>query len=315
MGAPDLEKLRDEFADYLYSQVPNEWRNLDLFNQKQFYRYLQIVQDGGFRYMVTDMEFVLTFTDPITCPEKYLPILFASFGFPYFYDIPVQYQRRLISNILWLYKTKGTKPCIEYLARELSGYDVEVDVTGWGDYDVLIRLLVDENNVTQNPQISVEVLQRLLEYFLPVFSHGKVIVTYLYDEEVKLDVETWLRTHIQTFYDELIHWNTGSFWTDRRFRYTSTGYFASLQELAERRFDSTFIDDRYDADYLDLIDKEDVIADEHVSDNFNNTFNAWTDRRFRYTTPENRMSVPTPVLTGSIDTVIINGEVVAIYYN
>ncbi len=82
MGAPDLEKLRDEFADYLYSQVPNEWRNLDLFNQKQFYRYLQIVQDGGFRYMVTDMEFVLTFTDPITCPEKYLPILFASFGFP-----------------------------------------------------------------------------------------------------------------------------------------------------------------------------------------------------------------------------------------
>ena len=65
--------------------------------------------------------------DPHMSPDRLFPDWYENFGIPYFNDIPIWFQRKILSILGELYMRKGTRGAIEYLAQEVTGFSAEIN--------------------------------------------------------------------------------------------------------------------------------------------------------------------------------------------
>lgn len=119
------------FGEYLYSQLPAYYRYRDIETEYTLERYLKCL--GEYLSVVfEETDDIKDLLDVEKMPSKFLPYYAKMFGIKIYDDIPEDFQRKLLANIVPILKRKGTRDVIEFVARELTGYDV--DVTEGNEY-------------------------------------------------------------------------------------------------------------------------------------------------------------------------------------
>ena len=153
--------------DLLYNKkLPQIYRNEDGSIGFPLKRYLESLIDGGYYVSITDIEGIETLVDPMTVPEEFFPYLCESFGFKYFPDIDIYYQRKFLSNIGELQRRRGTYSSVHYLTKALTGLDSELRYE-----DGVLHIIVLAKNVEQINELnsSMEVIKRYIENQIPYF--------------------------------------------------------------------------------------------------------------------------------------------------
>ena len=120
-----------DFSKYLYEQLPAHYRYRDIETEYTLERYLKCL--GEFLNVVfKETEDIKDLLDVEKMPSKFLPYYANMFGIKIYDDISEDFQRKLLANIVPILKRKGTRDVIEFVARELTGYDV--DITEGNEY-------------------------------------------------------------------------------------------------------------------------------------------------------------------------------------
>lgn len=115
-----------ETTEMLYNQLPRVFRNFD--EQTYLKRYLDILTRGGFDLAKEETHELLSLIDFDKIPDEYLALLGEKLGYRYIPEFTPQFQRILLSNIASIYRRKGTKGVILFVARELAQFDVEIEM-------------------------------------------------------------------------------------------------------------------------------------------------------------------------------------------
>lgn len=113
------------FSQYLYNSLPSIYRSKDKEVGYTLKRYLE-AQGDAMDTLSNETLGILSLLDVEKMDEKFLPFYASMFGFTYDYDVPIETQRRLLANIINLYKRKGTLALIEFIAREITGMEATV---------------------------------------------------------------------------------------------------------------------------------------------------------------------------------------------
>jgi len=161
----------ENFGEYLYKdRLPLHYQ---LEDSDQNYALKKYMSAAGIGYTTTSTDIVksLELFDPEKCPEKFFPILFSNFGLPYFQDLPMKLQRKLLANIGELYLRKGTKNVVKYLGREVTGLDVTIVERFMNDYaeaDIILSATDSWEDISGlGENINWTTFERFIGYFLP----------------------------------------------------------------------------------------------------------------------------------------------------
>lgn len=120
-----------DFGNYLYKQLPAYYRYRDIETEYTLERYLKCL--GEYLNVVfEETDDIKDLLDVEKMPSKFLPYYAKMFGIKIYDDISEDFQRKLLANIVPILKRKGTRDIIEFVARELTGYDV--DITEGNEY-------------------------------------------------------------------------------------------------------------------------------------------------------------------------------------
>lgn len=195
----DSINLATQFGEYLYNRLPKVYRDYDVEIErlnvetqkketfKTLQEYLYSFALGGFQPLLEDLEAIINLVDPFKCPSEFLPYLLRHFGLDYIDDIPEKFQRRLVQNVVTLYKKKGTIPAVAFLAKELSGFDVKIEEKSDGSIEfALIKLNAYEDEDAEL-LLAQDVIQRYIHLFLPAQTKSKIIVVYGFTENIHIN--------------------------------------------------------------------------------------------------------------------------------
>lgn len=190
-----MANMRTSFADYLYNRLPQVYRTSD--TEQILRRFIETFAEAGFDPLLQETMDIMNLLDVEKCPSEFLPLLCSLYGFEYTVEIPELFIRRLLKHIIELYKRKGTKSVVKFIARELTGFDSEIienkdfdeeliDITKWDIRFEHYRNFVLKLNAPYEDSMLYnreEIVHKLLEDFLPTNSQVFVITVYWFKED------------------------------------------------------------------------------------------------------------------------------------
>ena len=116
------------FGDYLYSRLPEVYRREDAKDGIDFAlkRYLDVLDKGGLQLLFSELLTLYDLFDVDTCPKEVLPLISRLLGYNFIDEVDELMQRKIVSNLVELYKRKGTKSVIDFITREFTHFDTKV---------------------------------------------------------------------------------------------------------------------------------------------------------------------------------------------
>ena len=116
------------FADHLYERLPEVYRREDARKDINFTlkRYLEALDEGGVQLVFSELLSLYDILEVDKCPPEVLPLLSKMLGYNYIEEVDVETQRKIIANLIELYKRKGTKSVINFITREFTQFDTKV---------------------------------------------------------------------------------------------------------------------------------------------------------------------------------------------
>lgn len=116
------------FADHLYERLPEVYRREDAKKGIDFTlkRYLEALDEGGVQLVFSELLSLYDILEVDKCPPEVLPLLSKMLGYNYIEEVDVETQRKIIVNLIELYKRKGTKSVINFITREFTQFDTQV---------------------------------------------------------------------------------------------------------------------------------------------------------------------------------------------
>ena len=213
-----MANMRMSFADYLYNRLPQVYRTSD--NEHILRRFIETFAEAGFDPLLQETMDIMNLLDVEKCPSEFLPLLCSLYGFEYTVEIPELFIRRLLKHIIELYKRKGTKSVVKFIARELTGFDSEIienkdfdeeliDITKWDIKFEHYRNFVLKLNAPYEDSMLYnreEIVQKLLEDFLPTNSQVFVITVYWFKEDSEIvanSIENGIHEVVQEYNEEV----------------------------------------------------------------------------------------------------------------
>lgn len=200
------------FSGKLYNTLPVMYHNADSMVDYALKRYLQVLSDGGYSFVVDELNGILNLNDPERTPSEVLGVLFEQYGLPLFNGIPEVYLRKLLPILGDLYARKGATTVIEYLTSIIS--DVKTDIVispdFLNDYHVDLRLEMDYDQTGARDLPDREQLLRIIKEFLPFFIEVTIIFVYLFYETAKLQARERLEdfvTEVRSEHSRLLSGN------------------------------------------------------------------------------------------------------------
>lgn len=118
-------------GEYLYQRLPELYRRRDTEQGIDYalYRFLQVFNEGGFSTLLKEMITLYDILQVDKMPSEVVPLLGQLLGYAYREDLEEDIQRKIIQNLIELYKRKGTKSVLNFIAREFTKYDAKVTET------------------------------------------------------------------------------------------------------------------------------------------------------------------------------------------
>nr|DAI99404.1 MAG TPA: tail protein [Caudoviricetes sp.] len=114
-----------DFTKYLYESLPAIYRLEDIHQSYTLKRYLDVLGDY-MNFVCNETENIMDLYDVDKMPVNFLKRYASLFDFPLYEDMPEALQRRLLSNLVPILRRKGTREVIEFVAREVTGCDINV---------------------------------------------------------------------------------------------------------------------------------------------------------------------------------------------
>lgn len=196
--------LKSQFTEYLYNRLPSIYRTTD--KEELLRRFIECFVEGGFAPLLQETQEIMNILDVDKCPSQFLPNLCAMYGYEYTLELPELFQRRLLKHIVELYKRKGTKSVVRFIARELTGFESEIienkdftpeqiELTHWDKRfehyrNFILKLTAPyEDSQLYNKE---DIVIKLVKDFIPTNSQVFVITSYWFKEEsevIKLSKE------------------------------------------------------------------------------------------------------------------------------
>ena len=114
-----------DFTKYLYESLPPIYALEDEYQGRVLKRYLDVL---GFamNILCNETEDIRKLYDVDHMPMEFLQRYASIFDFPIYSEMPEYLQRKMLSNIVPILRRKGTAEVIEFIAREVTGCDIEV---------------------------------------------------------------------------------------------------------------------------------------------------------------------------------------------
>ena len=187
-----------KFGERLYDTLPHLYHSEDEMVDFALKRYLQALADGGYAYVIDELNGILDLNDPTKTPAEVLPVLFEQYGLPIFNGIPEVYLRKLLPILRDLYARKGATTVIEYLTSIISDVKSEVIISPdfKENYHIDIRLEMDYDQQGARDLPDREQLLRIIKEFLPFFIEVTFIFSYLFYELAKIQAKEFSHDYI-----------------------------------------------------------------------------------------------------------------------
>ena len=187
-----------KFGERLYDTLPHLYHSEDEMVDFALKRYLQALSDGGYSYVIDELNGILDLNDPTKTPAEVLPVLFEQYGLPIFNGIPEAYLRKLLPILRDLYARKGATTVIEYLTSIISDVKSEVIISPdfKENYHIDIRLEMDYDQQGARDLPDREQLLRIIKEFLPFFIEVTFIFSYLFYELAKIQAKEFSHDYI-----------------------------------------------------------------------------------------------------------------------
>lgn len=187
-----------KFGERLYDTLPHLYHSEDEMVDFALKRYLQALADGGYAYVIDELNGILDLNDPTKTPAEVLPVLFEQYGLPIFNGIPEAYLRKLLPILRDLYARKGATTVIEYLTSIISDVKSEVIISPdfKENYHVDIRLEMDYDQQGARDLPDREQLLRIIKEFLPFFIEVTFIFSYLFYELAKIRAKEFSHDYV-----------------------------------------------------------------------------------------------------------------------
>lgn len=187
-----------KFGERLYDTLPHLYHSEDEMVDFALKRYLQALADGGYAYVIDELNGILDLNDPTKTPAEVLPVLFEQYGLPIFNGIPEAYLRKLLPILRDLYARKGATTVIEYLTSIISDVKSEVIISPdfKENYHIDIRLEMDYDQQGARDLPDREQLLRIIKEFLPFFIEVTFIFSYLFYELAKIRAKEFSHDYI-----------------------------------------------------------------------------------------------------------------------
>lgn len=187
-----------KFGERLYDTLPHLYHSEDEMVDFALKRYLQVLADGGYAYVIDELNGILDLNDPTKTPAEVLPVLFEQYGLPIFNGIPEAYLRKLLPILRDLYARKGATTVIEYLTSIISDVKSEVIISPdfKENYHIDIRLEMDYDQQGARDLPDREQLLRIIKEFLPFFIEVTFIFSYLFYELAKIQAKEFSHDYI-----------------------------------------------------------------------------------------------------------------------
>lgn len=187
-----------KFGTRLYDTLPHIYHTEDSMVDYALKRYLQALSDGGYSYVIKELNGILDLNDPSKTPADILSIIFEQYGLKIFNGIPETYLRKLLPILRDLYARKGATTVIEYLTAIIS--DVKAEVTVSPDFkndfhiDLILEMDYDQQGARDIPDR--EQLLRIIKEFLPFFIEVTIIFVYLFYEFAKINAKEYHHNYV-----------------------------------------------------------------------------------------------------------------------
>lgn len=187
-----------KFGERLYDTLPHLYHSEDEMVDFALKRYLQALSDGGYAYVIDELNGILDLNDPTKTPAELLPVLFEQYGLPIFNGIPEAYLRKLLPILRDLYARKGATTVIEYLTSIISDVKSEIIISPdfKENYHIDIRLEMDYDQQGARDLPDREQLLRIIKEFLPFFIEVTFIFSYLFYELAKIQAKEFSHDYI-----------------------------------------------------------------------------------------------------------------------
>lgn len=180
------------FGEKLYNKFPALYRRSDEDVDYALKRFILALNDGGFSYVIQELNGILELCDPEKTPKDVLSIMFSQYGLNITHDFPEVFMRKLLPLVGDLYKRKGSIPAIEYIAACISNAKTNITVEDYGleNPELTLRLEIDSARDSEAP--SVDQLRNVVKEFIPFFCTLIVVYVYFYLETAELSTtERW----------------------------------------------------------------------------------------------------------------------------
>ena len=179
----------EEFVELLYDRrLPKVYRD----NDRPFYpfkRYIGALVDGGYGPMLKDIGNTFWLIDPENCPEEYLSAFVTSFGLPYYPDIPLKYQRRIVANAGALTRRRGTYAGVRFLVSSLTGMACDMEYFRGNSFIgteefygcwLIVTCVARTTEEVSELEVGLHAVTRYLRYFVPynITVQVKAVVAY-----------------------------------------------------------------------------------------------------------------------------------------
>lgn len=113
-----------DLGKYLYELLPHTYKVGDETTDYTLRRYIEAL-NGGFGTVMREAQEIVNLIDVERVPERFLPYIANMCGIEFDKDIDTDLQRKILVNIVDIYKRKGTKEVIKFVAREITGIDAD----------------------------------------------------------------------------------------------------------------------------------------------------------------------------------------------
>lgn len=179
----------NNFGDKLYNSLPEVYRKDDISVNYALKRYLQCLSDGGYSYVIEEINNLMNLVDPEKIDKSLLYLLFKAYGLEIFNGIPELYLRKLMPSVSDLFALKGSITAIEYLTSLITGVKVEIDVTHFPEtHTIKILLEMDYEAEGRGDFPNLSQIHRIIKEFLPFYVDSEVIFVYIFYETALLRV-------------------------------------------------------------------------------------------------------------------------------
>lgn len=120
-----------DFGQYLYDRLPEIYHKRDSEEGIDFalLRFLQTLNEGGITTLFNEMLELYNILQFDKMPSDIVPLIGQLLGYEYRDDLEEDIQRKIIQNLIELYKRKGTKSVLNFITREFTKYDAKVTET------------------------------------------------------------------------------------------------------------------------------------------------------------------------------------------